>query len=84
MDSVSIGKDGHSVPIMTMANLGDAVWKKSACFDNLATTLNGQKGHHSVQELIAAMSSVLPVGTETAYPTHLLHWKKLTCGQWIR
>jgi hypothetical protein len=67
MDSVSIGKDGHSVPIMTMANLGDAVWKKSACFDNLATTLNGQKGHHSVQELIAAMSSVLPVGTETAY-----------------
>ena len=34
---VIIGKDGHTVPIMAMATLRDAVWKKSACFDHLHT-----------------------------------------------
>lgn len=70
MDYAMIGKDGqiHAVPIMTMATLGDAVWKKSAWFDHLAAILSNQKGHHSIQEFLvtAMMSSVFLIGTETA------------------
>ena len=53
--------------ILKMALIDDDVWKKSASFESLASSVKGQMDVHSCSELATLISSELPIDVTTAY-----------------
>ena len=67
MNTISIGKDSHSIPMMEMVPTHDTQRKTIQSFDRLSDILCGQLGSHLVSNLVTGMSNAIPTETEAAY-----------------
>ena len=66
ISSLSIGQHGHRIPITTIAPVTEPIWKKSACFDKLESTLKNQLATHAIPDIISALDEVLPIEVSAA------------------
>ena len=53
---VYVGKDKTPLSILEMAPIDEDVWKKSASFDSLSSTIRGQMDEHSTADLMSTIS----------------------------
>ena len=65
--TLSIGCAGHTIPIPKLVPLGNPTWEKNACFRQLTHAIRGQLTSHSIPDLIAAVTSQLPIDTTAAF-----------------
>ena len=67
MNTISIGKYSHLIPMVEMAPTQKTQWKKIQSFDRLSNILCGQLGLHSVANILTPMSNSIPTETTAAY-----------------
>ena len=66
ISSLTIGQHGHRIPITTIAPVTEPIWKKSACFDKLESTLKNQLTTHQIPDIISALDEALPIEVTAA------------------
>ena len=64
---VYVGKDKTPLNILDMAPIDGDVWKKSASFESLSSTIRGQMEAHSSVDLISIISQEMPIDVTAAY-----------------
>ena len=67
MKTISIGKDQHTIPIITIPALDAPLWKRSASFDQFSKVLTDQLRTHPVADLLPIVAEELPIETFSAY-----------------
>jgi len=67
MKTVYVGKDQHPVTIMQMPHVNEAVWKKAASFENLCNTVHSLHEAHSTADIMALITTEIPMDTGTAF-----------------
>ena len=65
--AVYVGKDKSPLSILEMAPIDGDVWKKSASFESLFSTIRGQMDAHSTADLISIISQEIPIDITAAY-----------------
>ena len=64
---VYVGKDKTPLSILEMAPIDGDVWKKSASFESLSSTIRGQMEAHNTADLISIISQEMPIDVTAAY-----------------
>ena len=65
--TVYVGNDNCPLIILTIAPIIGELWRKSASFEILASTMYGQLDVHDTPDLVSVISSELPIDVTSAF-----------------